>query len=747
MLGYLNINECNKLPKNDCKLCGGYSSTETFSHQRNICLQLWLLHITQFVLHINLSVADNIVRSLFPPKLSDIYTHSSSALSIMGKVYILSFVIQVRVSSRIKFESLHHNNYVIKVLDGPGTLSVEIPNAGNTYLTSTFQCMIIFGQFTLREKYNTKFSTFDQSVDQQMFVIENRPRKVTFPSSDCQNICVILLGTTTGLYFNITIDSILLQGNDIYTCVLGGITLLPFALKDLGVYSLLCQNFSVTQQQKRSLYSTESYAYLLLFSYNHYSKIEAELVIRTTKCYFMKFSPCLNFQHCRISQHKCTLEFSGTRHVQFTKVLGFGHHGKYRHMAIVYKPLQVDVCTVFQFSGINDHVLQQYQLSPADCVIHLLPDYLHHDLRLPEQTSTFHHDVRAFLGFNSVVLQNLTIFYQSYDGKHFTDETQILVSHKCNNGTWVMSRPELFTLHKLLGWSTKRFFSTNFFHDISIFAQSQTAAHQKKMFEILYRVHPEWSLSWMEVTFWMSASVRSPTTHLLPGGVLFKLSNANPLDLTSGLLTQRGDTIKFKFMRNMKKELSQETYLYTCALKGSYEIVKWSMKTTVQTIVGGYELSLPQTRLLVMCCHNEIGLGLKCSPCKYSFLFFMISQRYQGYFHSEPEECKKTASKTNNLSKCFNIFNFHDKNYTMIWFGEPKSWFHMHRVCNAQGLVLPAFFDLAELGELMTLLKFWRQTLMNEAIFIGLVANTKQTTKVGIVGCLLFAHRTLMDKL
>ncbi len=722
MMGYLKLYQCSKYQNNANTFCGGHSSTETFVPHRNICFQLWLLHICQFSLDIFFSVSDNVVISLFPPPLPNIYTHSSSGLRIIGKVYISSFVIQVKLSNRIKIEKTQHPKYMMKVFDGPGTLSAEIENIGNSFYTSTFQCLVMFGQLKFRENYQIIFFTFDQKINEEIFLTENNPRKVMLPNKRCGRFCILWLGTLYGWYFNITIDKISFNGNDAYTCAKGGLALGQFSPKESGVLSILCQNFSATDQQKRSLYTREPQAYIFLYSYNHYSEIEAHLTLDVMKCHFLPLSPCLHYQYCGRMQHQqCRLDFSGIEQVQFTKVQGFRDEGKYRGLTLVYKPVFVHVCMVFQFTGISDHVLQQYQGNPADCVTQLLPDYLHHN-----QKRTFHHNIRAFLEFGASTLQNLTISYQNHDRIHVPDQTQIIASHQSDNGTWVMDRPRLFTQGRQFHWSRKTFYATNYFHDTYVHAHSQTVAHQRRMLEICYTVHPDWSSSWMDVTFWMSDSEKPWNTQLLPGGIIMEQTIANPVDLTSGLYTQSDNTIKFKYMHNLKN-LQAQRYLYTCALAENFKFVKWSVRTTVKSIVEGYELSLPQTRVLLMCCLHQIGQNNKCNPCRKNFRSFLVNQRYQGFSQGKPTKC---TTELSNLNKCFFITHLHHHNFVLLWFLEPKSWYAAHSVCKSQAAHLPTFFDVHELDEFLTLLKYWKEPLMNEAIFIGLVEKNNNTTKV-----------------
>ncbi len=729
-MGYLRFYGCNEPRSRNHILCGAYPSTELFLSPLVICFQLWLVYISDLSIDMHISVCDKIVTSLAPPtKLLSIFVSRSSGslLNVLEDKYVYSFLIQVSFLNTIIIHRPGNVDYVMKVFDGPGILSTQLTPVEKKFHTSTFQCTLIFGQLKATQNYKLQYVARLQRVNQHVFVNETVEKNITIPSNSCHTTCMIVIHTDPKLRFNITVHHMNFRGNDFYSCELGGIILVEVWAEGTGSTSKFCQNFSVNQLQKRSIYTAQSSAFLVLFSYKFYSAIEADLSVGTTRCQAFHFSPCLFHQYCRSLTHLCPFSPPGNRAVQFTNMFGFLHERKYGWSSIMYKPLSDLLCTVFQFQGINDQVFTWSKIHHTDCVVQLLPDYINN-----HQRKVLHHSIRAFLGFPSTAVQNLTVSH--HEDNHTSGFDKFLSTDKFSNGQLKMSKRKGVTLWKLPSSRMKSFVATNKLHNMFVHAHFEQPNFHRKMLEILYTFYPEWSPSWVEVTFWMSEVEHDSRIQLLPGGISKETFFDNPLDLCSDFLSPAGSTVKFVYGKNTKDNMLSKIYLYVHADLGDFYYFKWSMKTVVNFLaVQGYELSLQQPTMLVMCCKNRLAISdPKCDPCMDHFVFQLIIDRYYrySYLKSVRQEQSLCSNSPKIANKCLYFSHLHHHKIRIMWFTQPKSWGHAYILCKAQGASLPMLFDTTELDEISAMVKFLKAPPIVEAIFIGLVEKQQPVTKV-----------------
>ena len=724
-MGHLRFAQCGSQQTTTVLLCGARSSIEAFLPHRMICIQLRLLQTSRFSLHVLFSVSDDVIVTIPPPTFSS--RSVSTSLSSLGlhvfskERFIYLYVLHAALLNRIRLVRPRNVSYNMQVFDGPGVLSANVDLAGNSYTASTFQCAVLFEQFKVNENHVLKFVPIFTKPHVFANILAKSKRNIIFPSNFCKNVCKIFLKTHPWERLNVSVHSMKFQGNDFSACEQGGLAFVQLRQGKPEGLGSLCQNVSADQLQKRSLYSTQPYAYILLYSYTRYSEMKAELTVSTTPCERVSFTPCLLHKYCKDMSTACSLGISGFQNVKFTTVEGALSEGRFAAMPMVYRPVSLHprACVVMIFAGADGDVYQKYKNNPAPCMIELLPDTLH-----PDPVKVFHHSIRAFLDSSASTNQDLSIIFRNKKLKNVPFSTRIVYSKMGRNGTLQMAsgkfRNHTFSFRKI-------FYADNMNHDMFVNAYVERASHVRNMLQIVHRVHPDVSMPWLEITFWMSKFTGILNDKILPGGIILKIHPERYLDVRSW--SDSLGTVKFQYLKNYKEKLSQNRFLYTHVCLGLHQSIKWSMKTSVEALVEGYELSIPQNRVLMMCCKNQMKAVHPCDPCNGNYMQ-MINNRYQDYDYvmtNEPRNCTSLLGEM--TTKCLFFTHLHHHNFTLMWFARPRSWFDVHSVCNGQGASLPTFFDRREFNEFLALLKFLQDTYLT-SIFIGLIQKGSNGTTV-----------------
>ncbi len=634
---------------------------------------------------------------------------------------VLSYLINAKPLNKIliKLFGSKSKDLILKVYDGPGTFSTELTATEDHFYTSTFQCTFVIAQFASRQATSLHISQYARKLDQNIVLKNNTHKNIAFPSSHC----IVVLSTQPSLKFNITVNRMAFQGKDYFSCFQGGLMLIETRNREIGIGSKLCQNFSTSQLQKRSVYSTLSHAYLLLLSYPGYSRMQVDLRVATMKCQFLSLSPCMYYKHCsHVDIWHCNLKIPN-KHIKFTTVEGFVEKSKYGGIRMIYTPTNTHMCTVLQFTEIDEKIFSNQELNHGECVIELFPDYTPGGF-----TKALHHNIRAFLDFGSTQLQNLTISFCNL-GKKFNVKT-IYASYKNSHGKLIMNKGILHS-RRIAGRSDNEFFAHNYFYSMYVNANFRTVAHHRNMLRLFFVVHPEWTVSWLDVSVWMSEFTQTINNLPLPGGVRREMFFGNTLDLTTGILASAEGTIQFLYGKVMKDKFSFKRYLYAHAHLGGKTYLKWSMETTAECLTRGYELSLPRNRVFVMCCKNRlVSPQSKCDPCNNYFGLAITHGRYKAFSHVVYQRLSPCTVPLVKKASCAHFSHLHHHHLTIMWFSMSQSWIDSYFTCSAQEAKLPIFFDTAELNEFLALIKFSKETLITEAIFIDFIQTNKPANRV-----------------
>ena len=116
------------------------------------------------------------------------------------------------------------------VYDGPGTMfeMLKVSGKKDSYITSTFQCLLQFMLTYLIQSYSQKFNFYlvQHSNKVHKKLQPDTEMNLKMPLNNClQNLCVLLLEGTTGFNLNFMVINVTVHSHDMATSFFYGITL------------------------------------------------------------------------------------------------------------------------------------------------------------------------------------------------------------------------------------------------------------------------------------------------------------------------------------------------------------------------------------------------------------------------------------------------------------------------------------------------------------------------------------------
>ena len=299
-LGRVVIKSEKQKKKFFCKLCGLYSDTKIFPPHSNIINTIFAKHRVQYDVHMYYSVIDfsRIVSIPVPKTISNlIHIHSIPLLNMTFDHYLVTvekyMLILINVS---------HLSCCIKILDGPGDLSLEIKPLNNSrnvdshhmYITSSYQATIhILDKMKpanirrLQQSY-----VYEQVKNTPFSITTNQPvlRFIDIPRS-LERTWLQIIVTSDLMRFNISIENMSYKGNDNTFCDIAGTTVYDIINDTYKAISTFCN--LPEGYPHRNIYSKSSK--ILLVSYQHveYGYMVHTLGVSTTKCTIVFLNPCV----------------------------------------------------------------------------------------------------------------------------------------------------------------------------------------------------------------------------------------------------------------------------------------------------------------------------------------------------------------------------------------------------------------------------------------------------------------------
>ncbi len=285
--------------------CGSHSTLNVYPDVPNVAVSMFIHDDTKYALHIWFSVMDRyflMSLQIFAPQ----QTLNQGPSHLLRKKLMLTFhLIQVKISHYVRISVLRVGfNFRCKVLDGPVFESDVVKRKGNSFKSSTFQCIILMLQLSALSGFEDKhfnYTSYHLLISLNIRVVDSTNVTLPLDGFGCYlNPCVVLAEADQGFHVNITLTHLMYKSSILdRTCRFGGLAVQHHASKDATQF---CNNQSLSNEQNRNYYSSNASMILVLYWYEHYSSIHASLIISQTRCSPVVFEHCTSSAECGIPE-------------------------------------------------------------------------------------------------------------------------------------------------------------------------------------------------------------------------------------------------------------------------------------------------------------------------------------------------------------------------------------------------------------------------------------------------------------
>ena len=290
----------NNPEKGGTIFCDYHSLQTVYLNYDHIQIKMSLYIDTLYHVDALFSVIDlDLVRSYTTPTLP-------ATLSLKSYHVIKEIIIWQSYS--ITINKFHHVTLSLsvdsltkyQVHDGPGKMSTILTSKyRSTFVCATFQCYIILFSSSVQKKFITYIS---EQLPMHLNFNINITDQISLPLYECHSMyCFVKIQSPNISYqVNATVMTFLYLGTplDKYTCIYGGLSVTQ-QLYGGKESETICEKFNSLNTLQRSFYSKNSSFFLLMYWYEHYSKINLTLNVSLTKCTVVELNYCTIEKMCK----------------------------------------------------------------------------------------------------------------------------------------------------------------------------------------------------------------------------------------------------------------------------------------------------------------------------------------------------------------------------------------------------------------------------------------------------------------
>ena len=713
-----NLSITKQLQQNNCEkegitLCGYHSLQTVYLNYDDIQIKMSLYIDTLYHVDALFSVIDiDLVKS---------YTTPTLATPLSLKSYHVVKKIIIWQSYSITVNKFHHVTLSLsmdtltkyQVHDGPGKLSSILASKyKSTFVCSTFQCYVSLFSRSVEKKFITYNS--EQLLVHFNFNIINTDQ-IPLPLHECHSMfCFVTIQSASIQYqVNATVITFLYLGNplDRYTCIYDGLSVTQQLYGDKESETI-CEKYNTLNSLKRSFYSKNSSLFLLMYWYEHYSKINLTLNVSLTKCTVVE----LNY---------CTIE--RTRQLsQFVEYSNFNIRYKGSWSTYLFA-LQNDGCVVLQF---REKSVMLGEISRR-CSFDLVP----YDIPLPGTEITYE------------IMGILNQFHggskRANDWVFFSDN-----SHTEEFYSAVEPQDKLMNCLRETVYGCSSFFtymvqSAND-TDINFFVKvkSKSPTHQNTFH--LNTVMPPVTNSWIDVIIWKRTTQNDMSG---PKNYLFEIISLSGIKVYS---QKTGNLLEYILLLTLEKNFSNvsemenksmQLYFRSTTNTKYFIYLTWTWQLPLSNLKVGQFISLPGKleSMSMFLWQNNLNhaenipvklVWIHDNYKKFSYHFNGKGRKYTtandtSVYYSDCMSFLSTYGRHSRLNTrnyiLFNMYLVQGKFWHCFGPQSPVySWQETSQLCREIGGFLPFFRSRDDLQEMLTLLKLSEDIPPLEAIFIGL---------------------------
>ena len=199
----------------------------------------------------------------------------------------------------------------MRVFNGPGILTQLLVCRSNQ--TDTQNKFVHFKQYMgtiiyvryqwkcsniLQMKHDKVLPAIDKFKNYSTWFSQHRHKRFLFHQT--RKNMINKFQTKISSFLNITIDSITVSSLYTPNCFFGGLTIFD---KDYTGIISQCDNFTqLSNRPALPLVSNSETVYIVLFSFKHYSSVNASVLVSTTECKGVLLNPCHLKENINISE-------------------------------------------------------------------------------------------------------------------------------------------------------------------------------------------------------------------------------------------------------------------------------------------------------------------------------------------------------------------------------------------------------------------------------------------------------------
>ncbi len=742
------------------KYCGQLSNFSIYSHSRSLNQVLLRLqtytHIQskefEFDVQGYFSIFDSkIMHTTKPPyQLDQISWFFQVDMIQLSKMYFVMYFI---------IRKLEHQTIVINpdkslvnrlvVHDGPiSSLSIIKPTNG-VYETSTFQCMVMLigehNNFKIcpkvsrwsRCKHRWDDKKFAQKINVKAKPIENvqeiavdgRERQILQLSchGNPNTKAVFVTTNTVDIQVNVTVQSLIYSGPSSSLCLFGGFAVTEPNTDNSVVHPSLCKSQDPSEgHQGKSFYSSKSALYLVLFSYNTLSTIDATVTMTSTRCRLIQICDCSYHHYCTRSAFPRPGKELCEKYLNERSMLN-NSFMQFNNQAIVLS-IPVDQCIVLQVVRNFSKIASLYAYQPLrHCPMKIYYQrYFKRKLLFSTRGSV------NFLGTEEEYLLKCAPTRRKF---HLVDNANVLFHGYFDSFCFPIdtnqSHCETFQVKKANNIKNLSKI-TNRFSDNSFLVAASTSSFLGSMYFSIWR--SVLTNSWMEFILfnaedlsiheaqfnylkYLSRKVSVMKVFDFPG-IIFSFVPPDASKYTSSQILASSVCLHRGYMGKVHVSFV------------SQELVKKHQKQTYLSLPGQFD------NLTILNKQKVSNLEATNETITISWLFGMYD-KYKEILTAKTKPCHTHSSYSAELQcRNFSHLTLGEKTPTEFYFtlehamrfrfspvveGKHQSWVEANKLCEDHCGLLPKFTSIKQLQNILGILKLIQDVRPVEGIFVGLM--------------------------
>ncbi len=741
-------------PRDKFTFCGQHSAFHRYlESQVRTHVGMFFQVYASFTVKAFYSVWDANVTQNFPATAwHPVHTQSIFLLKGDCRVYMFRIIVSKLDSIILKIIPIH--SFWYEAFDGPGFRSKSLKARNDAFEASYFLCTLLmyrkseiiddirrsFGYFDSFVQYSTR--SFDLSQQVPVIVPQGSSLDLTLPDNKCQiSSCVVLVTAASSLGINIVTNNMTYEGPFSIFCDLGGIAYFQKVVDQYNEDVCLCH-----QTQNRSVYIKGPEVIVMLYWFQHYSRIQVQISLAGSSCTPVSIDPCFIRRNCEgtnINTNKKELEKCIEYVTHLNKLSGVNF---YRSGSELLYSLQDEGCKIFQLSqGRNRSELSEidncfFKLSTANINLH--NKILHHHVRGLMQASVMASDR---IHVSATVPLKFC---------HSKDSDKRLRCIRTNEYNSIVAMAIVPTKKSCFPMKTQ---NGSFFISIQT-----TTPISRRNIRFSHIGFVGWTGSWMNIQLWMS-SLSDKVETVFPANRL-AISDKHSWDYLCSLCSTQHDFL-IKVLDDKMKNFRTEVFIQS-SLSERFEHnkiqgpdIKFKSKPLKHELIWGsfllftawkdwHYIALPGqvTEMFVATDdpHQSKPVTLEA---------VWVHNRYEEFSHfadKKASHCRKLPLPNDPYSYCLNfslvmkntysngayyiflskVFHLRRDKRQKLWKSTSKlrTWNEASRMCRNSGGHLPAFYSRQDIYKLMALVKLSNDFPPVEALFIGLTYN--HSTKV-----------------